>query len=101
MLDCSRRKFIYGLGSFALLPFLRAQEPDLILYNGNIWTVDGKQPRAEAVAISSGRFVAVDPIKRFLPLPPGGRKKLTSSASLCSPDLSTRMPILPIPDAST
>ncbi len=34
-------------------------EPDLILYNANILTVDAAQPRAQAVAIASGRFFAV------------------------------------------
>lgn len=34
-------------------------EPDLILYNGNFWTVDPRMPRAQAVAISGGRFLAV------------------------------------------
>ncbi len=32
---------------------------DLILYNGHIITVDAKAPRAQAVAIANGRFVAV------------------------------------------
>jgi hypothetical protein len=34
-------------------------EPDLILYNGNFWTVHPRMPRAQAVAISGGRFLAV------------------------------------------
>jgi len=34
-------------------------EPDTILHNGHIWTVDEKQPWAQAVAISDGRFFAV------------------------------------------
>jgi predicted amidohydrolase YtcJ len=34
-------------------------DPDLILYNANILTVDPAQPRAQAVAIAAGRFVAV------------------------------------------
>ena len=34
-------------------------EPDLILYNGQFWTVDPRLPRAQAVAISGGRFTAV------------------------------------------
>jgi predicted amidohydrolase YtcJ len=58
----SRRDFLYSLSGASLLPLLtllRRQAPDVILYNGMIWTVDDKQPRAEAVAISSGRFVAV------------------------------------------
>ncbi|MGE5214550.1 MAG: amidohydrolase [Nitrospirota bacterium] len=34
-------------------------EPELILYNGNIITINDRQPRAEAVAIAAGRFLAV------------------------------------------
>ncbi|MGA2302254.1 MAG: amidohydrolase [Candidatus Acidiferrum sp.] len=62
MSQLSRRNFLHrmgGLSSLALFPLFKAQEPDLVLYNGNIWTVDPSQPRAQAVAISSGRFVAV------------------------------------------
>ncbi|HUE96894.1 MAG TPA: amidohydrolase [Longimicrobiaceae bacterium] len=33
--------------------------PDLILTNGNVYTVDDSQPRAEAFAVKNGRFVAV------------------------------------------
>ena len=35
----TRRNFLVCLGAFALLPLQRT-EPELILYNGNIWTVD-------------------------------------------------------------
>jgi predicted amidohydrolase YtcJ len=58
MFNTSRREFALKLGAFALLPFERT-EPDLILYNGNFWTVDSRNPRAQAVAISGGRFLAV------------------------------------------
>lgn len=40
----------------------RAQRPasaDLILHNGVVWTVDEKNPRAEAVAIKDGKILAV------------------------------------------
>jgi predicted amidohydrolase YtcJ len=55
----TRRKFLVGFSGLTLLPFLRSQEPELVLYNGNFWTVDETQPRAQSVAISSGRFIAV------------------------------------------
>ena len=32
---------------------------DLILHNGDIWTVDGKNPTAQAVAVKDGKFVVV------------------------------------------
>ena len=34
-------------------------EPDVILYNANIVTIDAGQPHAQAVAIAGGRFLAV------------------------------------------
>ena len=58
MATISRRDFVRGLGSLALMPLARS-EPDLILYNGNIWTVYPGMPHAQAVAISGGRFTAV------------------------------------------
>jgi predicted amidohydrolase YtcJ len=33
--------------------------PDLILVNGNVYTIDDAQPRAQAFAVKHGRFVAV------------------------------------------
>ena len=59
MQPVSRRGFIQGLSSMLALPLLRTEEPEIILYNGNIWTVDDSQPRAQAVAIKNGRFLAV------------------------------------------
>ncbi len=55
----SRRNFLQQMGSLLAVPLLRAEEPQVILYNGNIWTVDELQPQAQAVAISNGRFTAV------------------------------------------
>jgi len=47
----------------ALLAFLSspvaAQPADMILHNGRIWTVNEDAPRAHAVAIRDGRFIAV------------------------------------------
>jgi predicted amidohydrolase YtcJ len=56
--ETSRRSFLATLGAFALMP-LEREEPDLILHNGNFWTVDPRTPRAQAAAISDGRFLAV------------------------------------------
>ncbi len=53
-----RREFLSSLGAFALLPTART-EAERVLYNGNILTMDPSQPRAQAVAISDGRFLAV------------------------------------------
>ncbi len=54
----TRRAFIGQMSAIALLE-LRRRPPDLILYNGHVLTVDRLRPKAEAVAITAGRFVAV------------------------------------------
>ena len=58
MRNQSRRDFLGSLGALALLPIERVG-PQIILYNGNILTVDSRAPRAQAVAIAEGRFLAV------------------------------------------
>jgi predicted amidohydrolase YtcJ len=58
MFETSRRNFLVTLGAFTLMPLERT-EPDLVLHHGNFWTVDPRAPRAQAVAISDGRFLAV------------------------------------------
>ncbi len=57
----SRRKFMHGLTGLAGVAFLPARrtEPETVLYNANILTVDAGQPRAQAAAIADGRFLAV------------------------------------------
>jgi predicted amidohydrolase YtcJ len=54
----SRRKFLQDMGTLSLLPSLR-MVPELVLYRANILTVDPLRPRASAVAIADGRFLAV------------------------------------------
>ena len=54
-----------------ITPFSLAQRPqpaDLILHNGVIWTVDGKNSIVEAVAIRDGQFVVVGTNKNALSL---------------------------------
>ncbi|UCC31603.1 MAG: hypothetical protein JSU86_04850, partial [Phycisphaerales bacterium] len=41
---------------------------ELILFNGDIWTVNARQPTAEAVAILNGRFAAVGTDREVLRL---------------------------------
>lgn len=63
----SRREFLGAISASALLGDQRT-EPDLVLYNANILTVDAAQPRAQAVAIAGGRFFAVgsnDDVRRL------------------------------------
>ena len=58
MQDHGRRDFLRSVGSFALLPAIRT-EAELVLHNGAFITVDERQPRAQAVAVGRGRFLAV------------------------------------------
>ena len=53
----SRRDFVGLLGATALSA--SSTEPDLILLNGVIHTMDPANPQAEAVAIANSRFLAV------------------------------------------
>jgi len=53
----SRREFAGFLGATALSA--ASTEPELILLNGMIHTIDPANPQAEAVAIANGRFLAV------------------------------------------
>ncbi len=73
--DFSRRDFLYGVGAFALLPLARL-EPELILYNGNIWTVNDKMPRAQALALNGDRILAVGSNDEILRLAAGISKKI-------------------------
>ena len=53
----TRREFV-GLCGAAAMKAATAR-PELILYNATIYTVDPANPRAQAVAIAGGRFLAV------------------------------------------
>jgi predicted amidohydrolase YtcJ len=54
----NRRDVVKTLAAMPLIHLKRA-DPDLILYNGLIGTMDPAQPEATAVAIRDGRFLAV------------------------------------------
>jgi hypothetical protein len=77
-MPASRREFLYGIGAtsaFALFPMI-STEPELILYNGNFWTVNPQQPKAAAVAIADSRFFAVGTNEEVLALAAGRAKKI-------------------------
>ena len=77
-MPASRREFLYGLTALStssLFAMDRA-EPDLILRNGSFWTVNPRQPRAQAVAISGGRFFAIGSNEEVLALAAGNAKKV-------------------------
>jgi predicted amidohydrolase YtcJ len=46
-------------GGIAAAAVDSAQDPDLVVFNAKVYTVDPLKPRAEAFAINAGRFVAV------------------------------------------
>lgn len=56
-----------GASALELMPFARAWaqqtratiEPDLVVIQARVYTIDPAQPRAEAFAIKNGRFVAI------------------------------------------
>ncbi|HEV2385917.1 MAG TPA: amidohydrolase [Candidatus Acidoferrales bacterium] len=78
MRQTSRREFlgsVGALGALALVPPVKT-EPDLVLYNGNIHTVNDQLPHAEAVAISGGRFLAVGANAEVLALATGRTRKI-------------------------
>jgi predicted amidohydrolase YtcJ len=47
------------LAGFFIVSVVRAEDADLLLTNGNVYTVTKKQPKAEAVAIKANRIVFV------------------------------------------
>jgi predicted amidohydrolase YtcJ len=76
VLPISRRRFMQGMSSLVALPLMHTEEPETVLYNGNIWTVDQSQPKAQAVAISGGRFLAVGSNEQVLPLATARTRKI-------------------------
>ena len=70
-----RRAFLFAAAATAAFPFEQVR-PDLILTNGNFWTVNPRQPRAQAVAIADGRFFAVGANEEITALGAPGAKKI-------------------------
>ena len=78
------------MSSLLVLPFLRIKEPETILYNGNIWTLDEAQPRAQAVAISGARFVAVGSNAEVLRLASARTRKIDLASNTVLPGFNAR-----------
>jgi predicted amidohydrolase YtcJ len=61
----TRRDFINltgaGIAGLVSAPWLMSdtQDPDLVVYNAKVYTVDAVKPKAEAFAIKNSRFIAV------------------------------------------
>lgn len=60
-------------------------EPDLIVHNANIYTVDDGQPRAEAFAIADGRFIAVGSSADMLALAGARTRKMDAGRATIVP----------------
>jgi len=62
-----RREFLGGVGVLglgtcfptALAWAFEQEKAELILHGGNIWTVNAREPRAEAIAVARGRILAI------------------------------------------
>ena len=80
----SRREFLGSLAAFTILPSFGQQEPDAILFNGDIVTV-GSRPRARAVAIIDGKFFAVGDDKEILALATGRTRKIDLGGKVVVP----------------
>src|ERR1700724_1609264 len=82
-MPASRREFVYGMGAIGAFILFSSDlfsidrtEPELIIYNGSFWTVNPRQPRAQAVAIPGGRFLAIGSNDEVLALAAGNAKKI-------------------------
>src|SRR6185369_8304344 len=65
------------------------------LHNGNIWTVDSLLPRAQAVAMSGGRFTAVGSNDDVLHLAAGRTRKIDLAGKTVLPG-STTLTLIPL-----
>jgi predicted amidohydrolase YtcJ len=71
----TRREFLGTLAAFSLFPVEEQEKPDLILHNGNVYTMNSKEPRAQAIAIARGRIVGIGSDADVMSLAfAGGRK---------------------------
>lgn len=50
---------VFALAMMQWMGVIAAATPDAIYVNGNLWTGDAKQPKAEAIAIADGSIVAL------------------------------------------
>jgi predicted amidohydrolase YtcJ len=76
--EVRRRDFLgtmAGTAAFSVFP-LEEEKPELVLHNGNVWTVNAREPRAQAVAISRGRILALGSDADVLHLATATAKKI-------------------------
>ena len=83
-MNLTRRSLLTNAGGLASLSVLAnpamaailRQRPELILHNGHILTMDGRQPQAEAMAIAGERILAVGSDVDILDFAGAGTKKV-------------------------
>ena len=73
--ELKRREFIGAVAGFAVFP-LEELRAELVLHNGNIVTMNAREPKAQAIAIARGRIVAVGSDTDVLHLAGAGTKKI-------------------------
>src|SRR5215468_9800915 len=78
-----RREFLGGIaagGGGVYFPFgalgWENEKAELILHNGSIWTVNEREPRAQAIAIARGRVLAIGSDAEVLTLAVPATKKI-------------------------
>jgi Predicted metal-dependent hydrolase with the TIM-barrel fold len=71
----NRREFLGTLAAFSLFP-VEQEKPDLILHNGNVYTMNSMEPRAQAIAIARGRIVGIGSDADVVSLAFAGAKKI-------------------------
>ena len=71
----TRREFLGSMAAVSMFP-MEEEKPELVLHNGNVVTVNAREPRVQAVAISRGRIVAVGSDADVLHLAALGSKKV-------------------------
>jgi adenine deaminase len=54
-----KRRLVFFLVGFFIGAMARAEDVDLLLTNGTVYTVNNRQPHAEAIAVKNGRVVFV------------------------------------------
>jgi predicted amidohydrolase YtcJ len=64
---------------------LDARQPDLVLLNGRVYTIDDRLPRAEAFAVKHGRFVAVGSNADIRPLATAGTRVIDAAGMTVVP----------------
>jgi len=57
--NSTRKRVAFFLAGFLIVGMVRAEDVDLLLTNGNVYTATEKQPKAEAVAVRANRIVFV------------------------------------------